>query len=516
MPNGILKIGAYGAWHGGIPVDNSVFENRGMFFKGGIPVSGPTIEDRVGVRIRMMAPSNERIGVLALKDLLQSSRLDPARIKLVIGATNVGDDKFEPGPLIRHPYEVIRRHCPQAMVFDLYAGCPGFNVAVETAFMLSAAGILKPGDVTIIVGAENIHRAGVFKPLDTSNIIFGDDALATALETIGPADGRPGRVQSESIEFDAGSEFVAAIAKRLTGLNGSEKLDGIIIDNQLGQIEYRIPATAARVQHAMVERMHPEAVAGNVFGNFRGTIEFYRRQVESFAFDVMTLDAAPRHVRKIADAFVKSGRYRRVASIFLGSDHRAKLTVHQLERACAFAPPQCGVLDTHTSTHGCFAGFIEAVRADGDVFGSIDGKGVFLHATRGVKHHLGRLLERNQLTMENIDLMIEHQANFAMIPMMLEQLIGGRGSPDTTRRVADFIADRMVTNVHLRGNCSVVCMQRLPYDLQRDALAEDTIQGYTVNRSLAGLRQAKLLLFDSVGAGMTRSSFLYRKPSQDG
>jgi len=67
-----------------------------------------------------------------------------------------------------------------------------------------------------------------------------------------------------------------------------------------------------------------------------------------------------------------------------------------------------------------------------------------------------------------------------------------------------------VTNVHLRGNCSVVCMQRLPYDLQRGTLEPDTIQGYAINRNLAKLKNARLVLYDSVGAGMIRSSFLVR------
>jgi hypothetical protein len=69
----------------------------------------------------------------------------------------------------------------------------------------------------------------------------------------------------------------------------------------------------------------------------------------------------------------------------------------------------------------------------------------------------------------------------------------------------------MVVNIHERGNCSVVCMQRLPYDLARGALTPDTIQGFPVNRNIERLKDARLILYDSVGAGMTRSSFLLRK-----
>jgi hypothetical protein len=51
-------------------------------------------------------------------------------------------------------------------------------------------------------------------------------------------------------------------------------------------------------------------------------------------------------------------------------------------------------------------------------------------------------------------------------------------------------------------------MQRLPYDLKRGALRADEIQDFKINQNLDCLRQAKVILNDSVGAGMTRSSFI--------
>jgi 3-oxoacyl-[acyl-carrier-protein] synthase III len=109
-----------------------------MFFKGH-PVR-QTIQDRMGVKTRVVAPEDERIGVTAMSALLEENLIDPSKIKLVIGATNVGEDKCDPGPLIRTPYELIRDACPKAMVLDLYAGCPGFNVSIEVAFVLSVSG----------------------------------------------------------------------------------------------------------------------------------------------------------------------------------------------------------------------------------------------------------------------------------------------------------------------------------------------------------------------------------------
>ena len=139
----------------------------------------------------------------------------------------------------------------------------------------------------------------------------------------------------------------------------------------------------------------------------------------------------------------------------------------------------------------------------------MDGKGVFLYATRGAKNHLNELLAPNGVSLDQIDLLIEHQANFAMIPLTLEQILD-LPKDEIKKAVADMVANKLITNVHERGNCSVVCMQRLPYDLKRGALQEDTVQGFKINANLDQLKKAKLILNDSVGAGMTRSSFLQK------
>jgi len=275
----VLDIVGYGAWNDGTLVDNSIFENKGLFFKGGIPVTHQSIEERIGVRTRMVAPPDLRIGRIALQNLVESSGIELSRVKLFIGATNVGDDKEDPGPLIQHPFGMVKAACPQALALDLYAGCPGFNVAVELVFMLSLTGFLKAGDLSVVVGAENIHRARSFKPDDTANIIFGDDALATALQT--QASLRPcGSYRcSEPATHPCGDDFVDRIADIIFRLNGRDKLDGILVDNQLGSLLYRVPATAARVQSALVEKMYPGKAGAGHFRHFKKALGFYDRGV---------------------------------------------------------------------------------------------------------------------------------------------------------------------------------------------------------------------------------------------
>jgi 3-oxoacyl-[acyl-carrier-protein] synthase III len=507
----VLEIIAQGAWNEGSRVDNSIYENKGLAFKGGIPVNNKTIEERIGVRTRMVATHDERIGVLALKDLLQTSGIDPSRIKLIIGATNIGEDKFDPGPLVRHPFKLVQSDCPGALVLDLYAGCPGFNVSVELAFMLSLTGILRPGDLSVIVGAENVHRAKAFAPDDTANIIFGDDAMATVLETKALISNAASGGMIAKAKFNAGEDFARSIATALLKIKGDQKIDGIIIDNQLGKLEHRVPATAARVQHHLVEQMNPDEVAKGTFKSFRNALAFYDQHVNAFAFDVMTLDRQPDHIAKIADAYVKSGKCRTIAAVYLAPDHNVVLSLHRGEGR-SYLRPRWGIVDSLTRTHGCFAHYIEVgpFTVRDNMFGKMDGKGVFLHATRGARYHLDTLMSRNNLVMDEIDLLIEHQANFAMIPLILEQVLNG-GKADLKNTVADTVANKMVINIHDRGNCSVVCMQRLPYDLLRGALRPDSIQGFAVNQNLEKLKDARTILYDSIGAGMTRSSFLQRK-----
>jgi 3-oxoacyl-[acyl-carrier-protein] synthase III len=480
-----------------------------MAFKGGIPVNRETIEERIGVRTRMAAPLDERIGLIAFQDLLDTSGIDPARIRVLIAATNVGEDKFDPGPTSLFLYEHIRRQCPDALVLDLYAGCPGFNVSVEALYMLALAGMLEAGSLAVIVGAENIHRARAFKPLDTANIIFGDDALATALEIGGAAGSSPpGRVSAE-VSLEAGENFIAAIAAGLLPWARAGRLDGIIVDNQLGRIDHRVPATAARVQQALMELLFPKEAAARAFHNFRAAFELYEGFGAGFGYDLMSTENDPRTVQRLACAYTASGKYRRLAAVFLKKGQPIRLSLIEGEGGARISPGR-GVIDTLTRSHGCFAGFIEAKNDEEGLFGAMDGKGVFLYATRGAKPHLSALLAANRLSLEEIDLLIEHQANFAMLPLTLEQVLA-EGKAAEREKVARFLAEKMVTNIHTRGNCSVVCMQRLPYDLARGALAPDTIQGFPVNRNLERLRNARTILYDSVGAGMTRSSFLLKK-----
>ena len=100
-----------------------------------------------------------------------------------------------------------------------------------------------------------------------------------------------------------------------------------------------------------------------------------------------------------------------IVSVHLAPDSSIKVALHK-GRDYEFRRPRRGVVDTLTRTHGCFADYIQALPDDDDVFAEIDGKGVFLHATRGARAHIFELLGRNGLAFTDVQLLIEHQANF--------------------------------------------------------------------------------------------------------
>ena len=375
--------------------------------------------------------------------------------------------------------------------------------------MLSLNGRLQKGDLSVIVGAENIHRSRAFQSNDTANIIFGDDAVATALETRSSRVEKTVVPESTVVTFPYTPDFIRTAAARILALNENRPPDGIIVDNQMGKVQYRVPASAARIQHHMAVLAFPDASDAGVFNKFSDALAHYERHIDSFGFDIMTLTRERKIVADIARAYAASGKYQTVASVYLDPLRDIEVAIHRAgERS--FERPESGIIDTITRTHGCFAEYIHAILTENDVFGEMNGKGVFLYATRSAPRQLNRLLASNRLSIDDVELLIEHQANFAMIPMTLAQVLKNADTPNQTT-VEDFVADRMVTNIHTRGNCSVVCMQRLPYDLKRGALKPDTIQGFAVNRSTDTLQKARLVLYDSVGAGMTRSSFLWRQ-----
>ena len=235
-------------------------------------------------------------------------------------------------------------------------------------------------------------------------------------------------IETKTFQGSLKPDFTDHLAEIIHNLNGNDKIDGIIIDNKLGILPHRVPAIASRLQHCLVQHMHSEQAAQAT--GFKDLMELYESHVDSFAFDINTLADDPGLVKTIAQAYIRSGKQRNMVSVYLRQDHSVDVTVHK-GGSYDFTRPDKGIVDARTRTHGCFADYIQAVSRDGELFGEMNGKGVFLYATRGATHHINALLSDNHLTINDMDLLIEHQANFAMLPLTLQKVLdNGQTDPE--------------------------------------------------------------------------------------
>jgi 3-oxoacyl-[acyl-carrier-protein] synthase-3 len=109
-----------------------------------------------------------------------------------------------------------------------------------------------------------------------------------------------------------------------------------------------------------------------------------------------------------------------------------------------------------------------------------DGQAVFKFAVRKTEEICARIMKRNNLTADDIDLFVSHQANRRIIMSAAERL----GLP----------AEKVIVNIEKYGNTTA---GTIPLALT-DALAEGR------------LKRGNLVLIASVGAGFTVGSVLLR------
>jgi len=98
--------------------------------------------------------------------------------------------------------------------------------------------------------------------------------------------------------------------------------------------------------------------------NVSGSLAFYESKVKSFAFDIMTLPKGGGLLETIAQAYLKSGKCRVVASVYLSAKGLKWLCI----AAKAF-PRENPLMESWTPTPEprCFADYIQAFLDNGDI-----------------------------------------------------------------------------------------------------------------------------------------------------
>ena len=276
----VLDITAQGAWNGGTRVDNSVYENRGMQFKGGIPVTRETIEERIGVRTRMTAPEGVRIGVTAFNDLLSTFGHRPRPHPGADRGHQPRRGQVRPGAVQPHPARPRALRLPAGPRLRPLRRLPGVQRFGGDALPpLASRASSAPGTSRSSSGRKTLTggRCSSRSTPPTSSSATTRWRPPSRRATA-PGAAAPGRVLAEArVDIDRDGDLPAAIAEALLPWALDGRWDGLIVDNQIGRIEFRIPATAARVQHALMERLRPQEAAAGAFQNFRSAYEIYER-----------------------------------------------------------------------------------------------------------------------------------------------------------------------------------------------------------------------------------------------
>jgi 3-oxoacyl-[acyl-carrier-protein] synthase-3 len=135
------------------------------------------IQSRTGIKERRLLKKGEgtsKMGVEAVKELLQKTNTDPLEIDLVICATVTPDVTFpDTANLIAY-----RTGMKNAFTYDIAAACSGFLFALTTGAKFIEGGQHKK---VIVVGADKMSSIINYEDRSTC-IIFGDGGGAVLLE----------------------------------------------------------------------------------------------------------------------------------------------------------------------------------------------------------------------------------------------------------------------------------------------------------------------------------------------
>jgi len=159
-------------------VPEMVLDNQKLSQK--VETSDEWIRTRTGIRERRIASSDQPTSDLAFfaaKSAIESAKIDPGQIDLVIVATITPDMAFpSTACLLQHKLGLGKVAC-----FDLEAACSGFLYALDVADGMLASGRYK---CVLVIGAEKMSSILDWEDRTTC-VLFGDGAGAAILRAEG-------------------------------------------------------------------------------------------------------------------------------------------------------------------------------------------------------------------------------------------------------------------------------------------------------------------------------------------
>lgn len=188
-----------------------------------VDTSDEWISQRTGIRARHIAAEGEMTSDLALaaaRRALDSARLDPRAIELIVLATTTADRTF-PATAVRVQRELGITH---GAAFDVQAVCAGFVYALAVADNFLKVGQAKRA---LVIGAETFSRLLDWEDRGTC-VLFGDGAGALVLEAKSEAEARGRGILSTHIHSDGRYEDILYVdgGPSETGTVGKVRMNG--------------------------------------------------------------------------------------------------------------------------------------------------------------------------------------------------------------------------------------------------------------------------------------------------
>ena len=213
------------------------------------------------------------------------------------------------------------------------------------------------------------------------------------------------------------------------------------------------------------------------------------------AFDVQAVCSGFAYSLAVADNFIRSGMYQKI--LIVGAETFSRILNFQDRGTCVLfgdgagavvigASDEPGILATAMHADGshrdilCVPGRTDNGALEGSAFLVMDGQAVFKLAVKVLEQVAQEVLEKAQLTPQDIDWLIPHQANLRIIQAMANKL--------------KMTMEHVVVTLDQHGNTSAASIP-----LALDVAVRD-----------GRIQRGQLLLMESFGAGLTWGSALVR------
>lgn len=215
--------------------------------------------------------------------------------------------------------------------------------------------------------------------------------------------------------------------------------------------------------------------------------------VNAFAYDLQAACSSFLFALSTASAYIESGRYKKV--LVVGSDKMSSIIDYEDRATCIIFGDGAGAVLLEPNEEG-YGLQDEYLRSDGvgrdflkiEAGGSIlpaseetvknkqhfvhqDGKTVFKYAVSGMADVAEKIMERNQLTKDDVNWLVAHQANKRII--------------DATANRMGLDDEKVLVNIHKYGNTTSATLPLLLNDYEKQ------------------LKKGDNLIFASFGGGFT-------------